>query len=392
MTSEMNRKSFLKLMGLGVVTAATTKKTMASTLSHLQSDEVMFYVGTYTTGKSKGIYRCTFSPSTGNISMEGFTEGIVNPSFLTIAPDNKYLYAVSETDKYEGETSGSVDAYKIDTGTGGLEHLNKRPSHGAAPCFIITSNDGRYVMVANYNSGNLAVFPVAKDGSLGRITDLVQHHGSGVNPERQEGPHAHSIVLDPANKFALSCDLGTDKVMIYKFDHEHGKLITASQPFAKVKPGLGPRHVKFHPSGRIVYVICEMGNTMLVFDYNPENGHLKQKQLISTLPSDFHGTTDAAELQISSDGRFLYGSNRGADSIVVYSINQKSGEITPVQYQSTLGKFPRHFILDPTEKYLIAANEHTNNVVVFNRDQNSGKITPAGKSIDIPDPVCIKFL
>lgn len=388
----MNRKNFLKLIGLGALTAATTKKTMASTRKLLQENESTFYVGTYTTGKSKGIYRCRFNPSDGDISMEGFTEGIVNPSFLTISPNKKYLFAVSETDKYKGETSGSVDAFKIDAETRGLELLNERPSHGAAPCFITTSKDGRYVLVANYNSGSLAVFPVEKDGSFGRITDLVQHHGSSVNPDRQAGPHAHSIVLDPANRYVLSCDLGTDKVMIYQFDSVHGKLITASQPFARVKPGLGPRHVKFHPNGRIVYVICEMGSEMLVFDYNAENGHLEQKQEISTLPSDFHGTTKAAELQISADGYFLYGSNRGADSIVVYSIDQKSGELNPIQYQSALGKFPRHFILDPTGKYLIVANKNSSNIVVFNRDQKTGKISPAGKSIDIPIPVCVKFV
>ncbi len=388
----MNRKNFLKMMGLGVVTTATTKKTMAATLNRLQSDEMTFYVGTYTTGKSKGIYRCSLNPSSGEINMKGFTDGIVNPSFLTIDSKKQFLYAVSETDKFDGESSGSVDAYKIDSGTGALEHLNKRPSHGAAPCHIIVSKDGRYVMVANYNGGNLAVFPVEKDGSLGKTTDLIQHHGSSVNPDRQEGPHAHSIVLDSANRYGLSCDLGTDKVMIYKFDSQHGKLVAASQPFAKVKPGLGPRHIKFHPNGKIAYVICEMGNTILVFDYDPKNGHLSQKQAISTFPSDFHGTTKAAELQISADGRFLYGSNRGADLIVVCSIDQLSGKLSPVQYQSTLGKFPRHFILDPSGRYLVVANEHTSNIVVFSRDQSTGKITPTGNSIDIPDPVCVKFV
>ncbi len=391
MSHRLTRKDFLRLMSLGTLTAVTAGKSLSKPFVHSRNNEMTLYVGTYTTGKSKGIYRCRFDPSSGSINKTGVREGIINPSFLAIDPQKKYLYAVSETGNYQGKTSGSVDAYKITGSAGSLEYLNERPSHGAAPCHIIVDKESRYVMVANYNSGNIAVFPIEEDGRLGRATDIIQHHGSSINKERQAGPHAHCIVLDPDNRFALSCDLGTDKVMIYHFDAEKGKLLPADQPFAKVKPGLGPRHIAFHPNGKIIYVICEMGNVVLVFDYDPEKGRLRQKQSIPTIPSDFKGKTKAAELQASSDGRFLYASNRGADTLVVYAIHPQNGELSLVQTQPALGKFPRHFIIDPTGKYLIAANKNSDNIVVFSINQETGKLAPTGETLDIPAPVCVTF-
>jgi len=390
MKDKLTRREFLALLGVGALTPLTIKKSMSETFMN-SDNEIPFYVGTYTDGASKGIYYCHFNHNTGEIAIKGVTEHIVNPSFLTFDRDKHFLFAVSETNKFQGMKGGSVDAYKMDSKSGKLQHLNTQPTYGAAPCFISVDHTNHYVMVANYFGGNVTVYPIKEDGSLDKRSDFVQYHGKGVNPKRQDQPHAHSILPSPDNRFVLSCDLGTDKVHIFKFDDQHGKLTPAEQPFAKIKPGSGPRHIRFHPNTQWAYVLSEMGSTITVFDYNTEKGSLSEKQVISMLPADFTGKSTAAELHITTDGRFLYASNRGDDSIVVFTIDPDSGKLTLIQRTSSLGKIPRHFILDPSERYLLVANEKTNNVVVFTRDAKTGKIKPNGKSIEIPAPVCVRF-
>jgi len=389
---DYTRRDFLKIMGLGALTATPFSSSLAKGFTRKKAPENTFYVGTFTDTGSKGIYQCVLDPESGKISHNGVTEGIDNPSFVTFGRYHNYLYSVGETAKYKGLPGGSVNAYRINRGDGSLEFINSQPSHGASPCHIYVDKSNQFVMAANYVTGNVAVYPIMDNGGLGYASDIDQHHGSGANPDRQKGPHAHCIITDPENRNVLSCDLGTDKVMIYKFDSDYGTLIPASQPYVELKPGSGPRHIKFHPNGKIAYVISEMGSAMSVFDYESGSGHMKEIQRISTLPDDFNGNNTCAELQVSSDGKFLYGSNRGHDSIVVFSIDPSTGKLTTIQHQSVMGKTPRHFNLDPSEKFALAANQDSNNVVVLNRDENSGKLSPTGHEIAIPKPVCVKFL
>lgn len=389
MTKNITRLDFLKIAGLGSaeLAAAPLKRFVTPYSRHLP-----FYVGTYTAGKSKGIYLCSLDTTTGQIKQSKVTGGIENPSFLTMDSTHHYLYAVSETEHYEGMASGSVYAYRINPDTKSLEFINKRPSHGTDPCYITVDHKNRFVLVANYTSGSVAIFPIRPDGGLGELTFLDQHHGSSVNPERQEGPHAHCIILDPSNRHALAADLGLDKILINLFDNQNGSLKPAPIPFVSVKPGAGPRHIKFSPDGTKVYLICEMGNLMMVFDYDPGIGKLTQIQTISTLPAGYSGSDTAAEVQISSNGLFVYGSNRGDDSIVVYSVDPVSGKLTDIQHQSTMGKTPRHFMLDPTGTFLLAANKDSDNIVVFSVNTQTGMITPTGQIFNVPSPVCIKFV
>jgi len=391
MVSDLTRGQFLKLFGIGALSTLTHNKSLAQAMKNTDTN-IPFYVGTYTDGASKGIYLCNFNKSTGKITQKDVTENIINPSFLTFGRYKHFLYAVSETDKFEGKDGGSVDAYRVHEDTGELEHLNTQPSFGAAPCFISVDHTNRFLMVANYNGGNVTVYPIKNDGSLGERSEFIQYHGKSVNPKRQNEPHAHCILPSPDNRFVMSADLGTDKVRIFHFDDKKGTLLPAKQPFAKVKPGSGPRHIRFHPNAKWVYVLSEMASTITVFDYNSETGSFSEKQTISMLPDNFSGKSTAAELHITSDGTFLYASNRGDDSIVVYTIDPDLGKLTFIQRQLSGGKIPRHFILDPSEEYVLVANKESNNIVVFERNSNTGKISPAGKTAEIPAPVCIQFV
>lgn len=389
MTKKMTRRDFLKIAGLGGVELATAP---FSRFNVPDSGNLPFFVGTYTAGKSKGIYLCSLNTSTGRIKQLNVTGDIVNPSFVTMDANRRYLYAVSETEKFEGQASGSVYAYSINPDTKALNFINRRPSHGTDPCYITVDHDNRFVLVANYSSGSVSVYPIMDNGGLGKLTFLDQHHGSSVNPDRQKGPHAHCVMLDPSNRHTLSVDLGLDKILVNLFNGRNGSLETAPNPYVSVKPGAGPRHVKFSPDGKKVYLICEMGSLMMVFDYDAEIGKLTQIQTISTLPDNFRGSNTAAEVQISSNGLYVYGSNRGDDSIVAYSADPVNGKLTVIQHQPTLGKTPRHFTLDPSGSFLLAANKDSNNIVVFSVNRGTGKITPTGQTFDIPSPVCLKFI
>ncbi|HZS08595.1 MAG TPA: lactonase family protein [Blastocatellia bacterium] len=353
---------------------------------------MLVYTGTYTTGKSEGIYIHRMDLSSGELKAVGTAKGVVNPSFLAIDPRRKYLYAVNEIGNFGGKSSGAVSAFSIDQKTGELKFLNQQPSLGAAPCYVIVDHAGRFVLAANYSGGNATVLPIRRDGSLGEPTFMVRHKGAGKDPERQKGPHAHCIVLDPANHYAFVADLGIDKVMIYPYDAKTGKLATERVTSAVLKPGAGPRHFTFHPDGRYAFVINELDSTLTAFAYDKSRGALRELQTISTLPGGFTGTNSCADVHVHPTGRFVYGSNRGHDSIVVFAFDEKTGKLAFVETVATQGQFPRNFAIDPTGKFLLAANQRSDNVVIFRIDPGTGRLSPTGRITEIPAPVCLKLI
>lgn len=356
-------------------------------------NEFTLYVGTYTSGtsSSKGIYFLRFDPRTGRLSEPQLAAEAEEPSFLAIGPNGKYLYAVNETLKYEGEDSGYVSAFEIDKKTGLLKLINRQPSHGAAPCHISTTKKGDLVLVANYLGGNVAVFPTGKDGELLPASDIKQHTGKGPNAARQESAHAHSIMLSPDEKFAFVNDLGIDRVVTYALDKENKKLI-ATDSGHHTKPGAGPRHFKFHPNGKFAFINNEMDVTVSSLAFDRRSGGFTEVETHSTLPVGRKSKNDSvADLHVSPDGRFLYVSNRGHDSIAVFAVNEKTGSLTAKEFVSTGGKTPRNFAIDPTGRFLLAANQDSNSITVFKRHKQTGKLTPTDISVMIPKPVCLIF-
>ncbi len=353
---------------------------------------MLVYVGTYTGGESKGIYVCRMDPATGMVALTGQVAETKSPSFLAIHPSKRFLYAVSEIDRLGDRPSGGVSAFTIHPDTGALTFLNQQASHGTHPCHLVVDATGKVVLVANYSSGSLAALPIEKDGRLAEASDVVQHEGAGANPSRQKGPHAHSITLDAANRFAFAADLGIDKVMIYRLDLTRGKLVPNDPPFAKVTPGAGPRHFAFHPSAKYAYLINELDSTMTAFAYDASKGALTEIETASTLPEGWQGTNYCADVHVHPDGQFLYGSNRGHDSIVIYRIDQTTGRLACQGHEPTRGKAPRNFAIDPTGTFLLAANQDTGNIVTFRIDPQTGLLRSTGHQLKLPKPVCIQFL
>tara|TARA_Y100001934_G_C12374361_1_gene788311 strand:+ start:463 stop:1683 length:1221 start_codon:yes stop_codon:yes gene_type:complete len=351
---------------------------------------LIVYIGTYTRRDSEGIYGFRMDLKTGGLESLGLMAKADNPSFLAINEENDMLYSVNEVGNYEGKKTGSVSSYLINPGTGELEHLNTHESGGAGPCHLTVDATGRNVLVANYGGGSVAVLPVGESGELKAPSSVQQHKGSSINLRRQQEPHAHSINMGPANKYAFAADLGTDQVLVYRLDSKKGKLTPASPAYASTAKGAGPRHFAFHPSGRFAYVINELHCTVTAFKYRA--GELTERQTISTLDVPVQLGFSTAEVQVHPTGRFLYGSNRGHDSIVVFSIDEASGRLNRLQVQSTLGTTPRNFGIDPTGNYLIAANQNSDNLVVFRIDSESGKLSPTGVEVECPTPVCVKFM
>jgi len=353
--------------------------------------QYLMYVGTYTGPESKGIYAYRFDATTGEVTPLGLAGEAKNPSFLAIHPNHKFLYAVGESAD-GGAWGGSVSAFALDRATGKLTFLNSAPSGGKGPCHLVVDKTGKNLVVANYGSGAAAVVPIQADGRLGKPSSTIQHIGSSVDHARQQGPHAHSANLAPDNRFAFVADLGLDKVLVYKFDAAKGTIAPNTPPFATVAPGSGPRHFTFHPSGKFAYVINEMGSTVTAFSYDAAGGVLTSLQTISTLPQGFSGKSYCAEVVAHPSGKFLYGSNRGHNSISVFAIDPAKGTLTAVEQTPTDGKWPRNFNIDPTGKYLFAANEQSNDIFIFRIDPATGKLTPTGKKVEVSKPVCIKFL
>jgi len=358
-------------------------------LSTVSAESLDVYFGTYTQGKnsSKGIYRSILNLETGKLSEPVLVAEAKNPSFLEVHPNGKFLYAVSEAGG-----DGSVIAYAIDGDTGGLKFLNQRSSGGAGPCHIGIDHAGRNLLVANYGGGSISVVPIKSNGRLGKPTGFARHKGSSVNLKRQKEPHAHSVNVSPDDRFVFAADLGIDKIMIYRLDIEKGTIAAAEPPFVKVRPGAGPRHFAFHPNGKYAYVINELDCTMTAFAYESASGALKEIQTITTLPNGFNGSNTCAEVCVHPSGKFLYGSNRGHDSIVCYQVDLADGTLAFVKHETADIKEPRNFNIDPTGKFCLVANQGMDNVVVFRIDGETGALEPKGYKISIAKPVCIRFL
>lgn len=388
---KFTRRDFFEIGGITAFGLIAARQT--SSQSKKTSKEMLLYVGTYTTSGSEGIYVFTFNTKTGLLNKLFTIKDVVEPSFLAIGKSRRYLYAVNETERYEGKESGAVSVFSIDQKTGGLEFLNKQPSMGGAPCHISTSDNERFVFVANYLGGNIAVFPTEDDGKLGGLVDVIQHSGSGPDKERQGSPHPHSIILSRDNRFAFVADLGVDKVFIYEFDDRTGKLKpNPSQNYYQTKAGAGPRHFKFHPNGKLAFLINELNSTITSFAFDKRKGTLKEIQTAPTLPVSFSGANSCADIHIAPNGRFLYGSNRGHDSLVIYAIEQRTGEMKYVGHVSTQGKKPRNFAISPDGKALLAANQSSDSIIVFSVDEKTGMLKQTDNNAKVSMPVCLKLI
>ena len=360
-----------------------------STKSNERSTTYLVYVGTYTNGESEGIYIYEMETQSGRLKRLGVAKDIVEPSFLGIHPSYRFLYSVIETDDFRGENSGGVAAFSISRKTGRLTKLNEQSSRGAHPCHLIVDQSGKNVLVANYSGGSVASLPIRGNGRLGKATSFIEHK----DPTGQKRPRAHSINVDAAGRFAFAADLGLDKIQIYRLDSEKGILTANEPPFAAIKAGSGPRHFAFHPSGRYAYLINETNMTVTAFAYNADRGSLTNLQTMDTVPGveDRQGFS-TAEVQVHPSGEFLYGSNRGHDSIVVFKVNGDSGKLTHVENEPTGGKMPRNFAIDPTGRFLFAQNQESDNIVTFSIDPQTGGLEPTGDRIEVPSPSCIKFV
>lgn len=383
--NNLSRRSFLKTGGLAVMSATILRDSAWAS----QPREQTLFVGTYTVDTpSEGIYTYRMNTDSGELKKITSTMS-VNPSFLALDRSRRFLYAVNEVQEFAGKPGGAVSAYAIGR-DGKLKFLNQQASQGADPCHLTVDRDRRNLLVANYTGGNLALLPIRRNGTLEPVADLKQHEGSGPK-EQQKGPHAHCIILDASERYALAADLGSDKVMVYRFDPAARKLRPARQPSESMKAGAGPRHLTLHRSGRFVYVINELDSTMTTLQYDAKAGTLATLDTTSTLPADFSGTSYCADVHVSPSGNYLYGSNRGHNSIVVFAIDRRSGKPKLVEHVSTEGDWPRNFVIDPTGKFLLVANQRSNNVVVFRIDARTGRLKSAGQTEQIPAPVCLKF-
>ena len=366
-------------------------------------NEMLVYVGTYTEpirfgtgkilqGKGEGIYVCRMDQTSGAMELVHTTTGVTNPSYLAFDSTRRFLYAVNELKTYENKPTGTISAFALDPKTGKLEFLNKRLTHGTDPCHVLVDRRREYVFVANFMSGSVCVLPVLDDGSLGEASDFIPHQGLSIDPARQTGPHAHSVTLDKAGRFAFVPDLGLDKLMVYQFDPKRGMLEPNEVPWVKMKPGAGPRHVAFHPGGSLAFLINELDSTLASLSYDGRKGTFNVLQIVPTLPEGFRGESTCADVHVSPSGAFVYGSNRGHDSIVIYRVHQRTGRLTYVGHEPTRGKTPRSFGVDPTGRFLLAANQDSDTIVTFRIEPRSGKLLPTGHAMQVPTPVCVKFL
>ena len=381
------RKILLGVAAILTLCAATATRGVAQ-----GTDDRIMYVGTYTRAPSKGIYayRLRANGELTPLGAAGLAAETENPSFLAVHPNQRFLYAVNEVSKYEGQDAGSVSAFAIDRATGTLTLLNRVSSRGGSPCHVSIDGSGKWLFVANYGGGNIGAFPLQPDGKLGEASTVVAHTGSSANKARQSGPHAHAVTLSPDNRFVLAADLGIDRVMAYRIDPAAG-LVQANPQIASLPPGSGPRHVAFRPDGKFVYVLNEMLSSVAALRYDAARGALTAVQTTSTLPEGFTGDSSGAEIAVHPSGRFLYTSNRGHDSIAGFRIDAAGGTLTPLDRTPTQGKTPRGFAIDPSGRLLIAANQNSGTVVVFRIDQQTGALTPTGTVVQVPTPVSIAF-
>lgn len=348
---------------------------------------MIVYVGTYTgPGKAEGIYVYRMDEATGALSHRQTVSGVDNPSFLALDPQQRFLYAANESGEADG--GPGVSAFAVDERRRTLTPLNRQPAHGTSPCYVLVDPSGKHVLVANYGNGILSVYPVEEGGRLGEASHVVQHEGSSSH-RRQAGPHAHSVTMDPAGRHVLACDLGVDRVFVYRL--EHGRLVPNALPFAQVSSGAGPRHTDYHPSGRFVFVNNEIDSTLSAFAYDAEAGTLQIVDTRSTLPDDFPGNNSTAQVRVHPNGRFVYVSNRGHDSIALFEIDPQRGKLRPLGHEPTQGKTPRNFNIDPSGTFLYAANQNTNTIVTFRIDGQTGRLSATGQVTEVPAPVCVIF-
>lgn len=393
-----SRREFVKASGVaGVVGVAGIAGVGLMETQKLNAAEAgqdyWVFVGTYTKKMSKGIYRLTMNGKTGALSGLKLVAKTAEPSFVAPHPNGRWLFAVNETTTFDGESAGSVSAFQIDKTTGDLKAVGKaRSTHGSAPCYVSVDASGKFVLVANYHGGNLAVFRIGADGSLSEASDVVQHQGSSVNPKRQGEPHAHSILPDAKGQSILAADLGIDQVMGYRLDESSGKLVAHQPSTIQVEAGSGPRHLAISDDGKHAYAINELNSTVTAMDYDRASGKLQVIQTLSTLPADYTGNNGCADLHLSPDGRFLYGSNRGHDSIAIYAVDQASGRLTARGHAMMLGKTPRNFGIDPTGRFLLAANQNSDSITTFKINADTGALTATGSTAEVPTPVCVRFL
>lgn len=382
---KLSRRRFIQAGGLATIGAVT----MRNTAWAQRPREMTLFIGTYTSSTSEGIYTYSMNSETGQLTKFSSIKS-ENPSFLTLDRTKRFLYAVNELAEFEGKPGGAVSAYAIDR-TGTLKFLNQQPSMGADPCHLSVDRRRTSLLVANYTGGSVALLRILKNGTLGPASDVKQHEGSGPK-EQQKGPHAHCIILDSLERHAIAADLGSDRVLVYRFDPATRKLQRGRQPFITLQAGAGPRHLTLHPNGRYAYVINELDSTMVTLKYNAIIGMPTLIDTVPTLPKDFTGKSYCADVHVSPSGRFLYGSNRGHNSIVVFTIDPRTGRPTPIEHVSTEGNWPRNFVIDPTGRFLLVANQRSDNVVVFRIDPRTGRLKPSGQTAQVPMPVCLKFL
>ena len=357
----------------------------------IRAEDSMIYISAFTTGEQGAIHAFRFDGAAGTLSLVHRTTDVENPFFIAISPDGRFLYSI-DAEQFGGKNDEFVAAYAIEGPDGKLRRINRQSSRGSASCYLDVDATGKTVLVANYSTGSVAALPVEKDGRLGEAASFIKHLGSSVDPDRQKAPYAHSIIASPDNKFALAADLGIDKILIYRLNSEAAKLAASeTQSSADLPPGSGPRHLTFHPNGKRMYVINELKNTVSFFDYAPAGGRLMLRQTISTLPADFTGKSYCADLKITPDGRFLYGTNRGHDSIAMYRIADDGG-LSLIGIEPSRGKGPQNLLITPDGKWLLCANMPGNNVVVFAIDGDTGRLNPHGESISTPMPSCIRLL
>lgn len=355
------------------------------------------YVGTWNQAganppsQKEGIFWFNFDTESGRLDLAGAADAGPNPAFLTFSADGRYLYAINEVTSFQGKEGGGVSAFAVDK-SGSLTHLNSQPTFGGHPCYISLDRSGRWAMVSNYRSGNVVVYPIGTDGRLGVFSVRIQHEGKGSNPARQEGPHAHSIQADPSNRWVLAADLGLDQVRVYALGTDKGTLTPHTQPAIQLHAGAGPRHLDFHPNGRWLYIINELDSTVAFFETDLETGRFHHRQTLSTLPGDYEGEKWAADIHVHPSGRFVFASNRGHDSIAILKVDPARGELELAGLAPSGGRTPRNFAISPGGEWLLVANQDANNLVALRVDTASGQLSATGDEVNIPAPVCVRFM
>ena len=381
----MNRR----VLQSGITALALAGLSLVTPAGGAAATEYLAFAGTYTGPKSKGVLAFRFDSSTGRLEPLGLAAECRNPTFLAVHPNGRVLYAISEVGS--AGKPGQAMAFRIEGASGRLSLIGTQSTGGPGPCHVSVDATGKHLFAANYGGGSVACFPLGPDGAIRESTTFIQHQGKSANPRRQEGPHAHGIYPDPAGRFVLVPDLGLDKVMVYRFDAARGVLETNTPAFAQLPSGAGPRHLAFHPNGRVVYVINELDSTIAVHTYDAARGELARVQIVPTLPEDFKGQSTCAEVQVHPSGRFVWGSNRGHDSLAAFTVDEATGRLTPAGHTPTRGKAPRHFTVDPTGKWMLAENQSSDSISVFAIDPVRGTLTPAGGLTEAGSPVCLVF-